>query len=94
LPADFYAGDEGLLPIIDMPGATEKDIDSSFKQGRLRVEGPGNKSETDRRSRRILRVPEGNKTSDIQATVSAGTLRLEIPRKEAFKKVRIPVKAP
>lgn len=93
LPADFYVSDEGLLLIVDVPGATETDIDISFKQGRLRVESPGRRSTKDGRLLRVFRVPDGYETSDIRATISAGTLRLEIPRKEAFKKVRIPVQA-
>ncbi len=100
-PVDVYDSGDELLLIADVPGATHDGIDVQLEKGQLtihakrREEACGSAIAAEYRPRdyfRIFSVPQGIDASKIDAQLSAGVLRLRLPKSESLKPRRIEVK--
>jgi HSP20 family protein len=98
---DIYEGKEDLLLFADMPGVKSEDIELRVNAGELTLSGRrtssgkgqngGRSSEYD--YRRSFLLPEGLDANKIEAELSAGVLRIRLPKAEAVKPRQIPVKS-
>jgi HSP20 family protein len=100
-PVDVYENGDELLVVADVPGASHDGIDVQLEKGQLtilakRVDGTaGNPVAAEYRSRdyfRVFSVPQGIDASKIDAQLTAGVLRLRLPKSESLKPRRIEVK--
>tara|TARA_Y100001954_G_C15529742_1_gene463531 strand:- start:300 stop:629 length:330 start_codon:yes stop_codon:yes gene_type:complete len=90
--ADVYTNDEQMLILIDMPGVSKTDLDVTFKQGRLWVEGTHSSGKQPIRSR-AFRISDQYEPNQTNASIEQGVVRLEIPKRPEAKTVRIPINA-
>ncbi len=100
-PVDVYENSDELLLVADVPGATHDGIDVQLEKGQLTIhakrheEACGSAIAAEYRPRdyfRIFSVPQGIDASKIDAQLSAGVLRLRLPKSESRKPRRIEVK--
>jgi HSP20 family protein len=100
-PVDVYENGDELLLIADVPGAVHDGIDVQLEKGQLTIhakrvdETAGILVAAEYRSRdyfRVFSVPQGIDASKIDAQLTAGVLRLRLPKSESLKSRRIEVK--
>jgi HSP20 family protein len=100
-PVDVYEDSEELLLIADVPGAVREGIEVQLEKGQLTIqakrvdETAGTPVAAEYRSRdyfRMFSVPRGIDASKIDAQLTAGVLRLCLPKSELLKPRRIEVK--
>ena len=100
-PVDVYENAEELLVVADVPGAAHDGIDVQLEKGQLTIlakrvdENRGDPVAMEYRSRnyfRVFSVPQGIDASKIDAQLSAGVLRLRLPKAESLKPRRSEVK--
>jgi HSP20 family molecular chaperone IbpA len=98
---DVYENADELLVVADVPGASPDGIDVQLQKGQLAIlarrggETTGTPLATEYRSRdyfRVFSVPHGIDASKIDAQLTAGVLRLRLPKSESLKPRRIEVK--
>jgi HSP20 family molecular chaperone IbpA len=99
---DVYENKDELLLVADVPGATPEGISIQFDKGQLTIEakregGPeGTPLGLEHRPAdyyRAFSVPQGIDAAKIEAQLTAGVLRLRLPKTESVKPRRIEVKA-
>lgn len=100
-PVDIYENGDELLVVADVPGASREGIDVQLEKGQLTIlarrvgETTGAPIATEYRSPdyfRVFAVPQGIDASKIDAQLSAGVLRLRLPKSESLKPRRIDVR--
>lgn len=100
-PVDVYENGDELLLIADVPGAVRDGIEVQLEKGQLMIqakradETAGTPVAAEYRSRdyfRVFSVPQGIDASKIDAQLTAGVLRLRLPKSESLKPRRIEVK--
>jgi HSP20 family molecular chaperone IbpA len=100
-PVDVYENADELLVVADVPGASRDAIDVQLEKGQLTIlarrggETTGTPVATEYRARdyfRVFSVPQGIDASRIDAQLTAGVLRLRLPKSESLKPRRIEVK--
>ena len=100
-PVDVYENADELLLVADVPGASYDGIDVQLEKGQLTIlarridETPGTPIVTEYRSHdyfRVFSVPQGIDASKIDAQLTAGVLRLRLPKSESLKPRRIEVR--
>ncbi len=98
---DVYENDDELLVVADVPGASHDGIDVQLEKGLLTIlarradETTAAPVATEYRPRdyyRVFSVPQGIDASKIDAQLTAGVLRLRLPKSESLKPRRIEVK--
>ena len=101
---DVYENKDELLLVVDLPGATKDGVTIHFDKGQLTIEAkradePGDASGSavlaEHRPAdyfRAFSVPQGIDASKIDAQLTAGVLRLRLPKSDAVKPRRIEVK--
>lgn len=101
--ADIWEGAEGLTVVMDMPGVDPKGLDVHFERGTLTVTGERSGVNFEKKSplclewsegrfRRSFQLSETLDAEHITATLKDGVLTLEIPRSEAQKPRKIPIR--
>ena len=103
VPMDVYADGDGYVIEVALPGVKPEDIDVQMVGNTLTISGEY-KLETPEGRRYLTRQRQGGKfqtsvtlpdagdASQIKATCEHGVLRLEVPKSEAAKPKRIPLK--
>ena len=100
-PVDVYENANELLVMADVPGASHDGIDVQLEKGQLAIfarrtdEGAGDAVATEYRPRhyfRVFSVPQGIDALKIDAQLTAGVLRLRLPKSESLRPRRIEVK--
>jgi HSP20 family protein len=105
-PADVIVTDDGVLVEMDVPGLRPEDLEIELENDVLTVRGerpfPHGLEEQERAWRRIergfgrfersLRVPRGLDPDKIEASLTDGVLRLQIPKPESLKPHRVQIK--
>ena len=100
-PVDIYENGDELLVVADVPGASHDGIDVQLEKGQLTIlarrggETTGAPVASEYRPRdyfRVFSVPQGIDASKIDAQLTAGVLRLRLPKSESLKPRRIEVK--
>lgn len=98
---DVYESSDELLLLVDVPGATNDEIDVQLDKGQLTIQAkrsedvPGAILAAEYRSSdylRVFSVPQGIDPSKIDAQLNGGVLQLRLPKSEAVKPRRIEVK--
>ena len=98
---DVYENDDGLLLVADVPGARQDSVDVELEAGELtiraqRAEEPaGTPLAAEHRPSDYVRtfaVPQGIDGARIEAQLSAGVLRVVLPRAASLKPRRIAVR--
>ena len=101
-PVDIYENADGLLIIADLPGVAQDDLAIHFEKNQLTIEGrrqtafEGNALAAEFRPvdyRRTFVVPQGINAERISANLTAGVLRVTLPKADALKPRQIHVKA-
>ena len=103
-PVDIIEGEDGLFLIADMPGVDENSVDITLEKNVLTIYGtvdpeiPGNRRLVSAEYgigdyQRSFTLSDEIDREKIEATVKNGVLRLTLPRAEAAKTRKIPVKA-
>ncbi len=99
---DVYENANELLVLADVPGATKDTIAVHIDKGQLTLEARrepvahGSALETEYRAldyHRVFAVPQGIDASKIEAVLTAGVLRVRLPKSEALKPRTIEIKA-
>jgi HSP20 family molecular chaperone IbpA len=99
---DVYENANELLVLADVPGATKETISVHVEKGQLTLEARresvdhGSVVQAEYRPadyHRVFAVPEGIDASKIDAQLSAGVLRIRLPKSESLKPRRIEIKA-
>ena len=99
---DVYENANELLVLADVPGATRESITVHVDKGQLTLEARraagdhGTAALSEYRPvdfHRIFTVPQGIDASKIEAELTAGVLRVKLPKSEALKPRRIEIKA-
>lgn len=100
-PVDVYENADELLLVADVPGVTHDGIDIQLESDQLTIrarrseDARGAPVSAEYRPRDYLRafaVPRGMDASKIDAQLTAGVLRLRLPKSELLKPRRIEVK--
>jgi|GEM_PF-1626639 len=91
--ADVYQSPEAVRILLDVPGASERDLDVEVRDGVLsisaRVEWPENQVRVYERS---FRVDRRMNTGAVEARLARGVLTLNVPFHEEARPRRIDVK--
>jgi HSP20 family protein len=99
---DVYENGSELLVVADVPGATKESVSIQFDKGQLTLEARRSGREHGASAltefhpvdyHRVFTVPQGIDASKIEAELSAGVLRVKLPKSEALKPRRIEIKA-
>lgn len=99
---DVYENKDELLLVADVPGATPEGIAIQFDKGQLTIEAkradgtqgtPLGLEHKPADYYRAFSVPQGIDGTKIEAQLTAGVLRLRLPKSDAVKPRRIDVKA-
>jgi HSP20 family protein len=97
---DIYENAEELLVVSDVPGVEEKNLVIRLEKGELTFEGRrGDAAETNASTenlpdfRRSFLVPQGVDAEKISADLSAGILKIHLPKSAALKPRHIPISA-
>ena len=100
-PVDVYENGDELLVVADVPGASHDGIDVQLEKGQLSIlarridETTSAPVVTEYRSHdyfRVFSVPQGIDASKIDAQLTAGVLRLRLPKSDSLKPRRIEVR--
>jgi HSP20 family protein len=98
---DVYENDDDLLLVADVPGASPEGIDVQLEDGKVTIRATraadvaGTPLSTERRTHdylRVFSVPHGVDATKIDAQLTAGVLRLRIPKPASLKPRRIEVR--
>lgn len=103
-PVDIMERKEDILLIADMPGVDEKSLDITLEKNLLTINGYVEPDIPDKHKlvyaeysigdyQRTFTLSDEIDRDKIQATVKNGVLRLLLPKAEAAKAKKIPVKA-
>ncbi len=103
-PVDIIEGGDGLFLIADMPGVDEKSVDITLEKNILTIYGAVDPEIPENRRlvsaeygigdyQRSFTLSDEIDREKIEATVRNGVLRLTLPRAEAARTRKIPVKA-
>jgi HSP20 family protein len=98
---DIYENAEELLVVADLPGVTQESLSLHLAKGELTFEGrrsdaaeagvaPANNLPDYRRS---FLVPQGIDAERISADLTAGILRVHLPKSASLKPRQIPITA-
>jgi HSP20 family protein len=87
---DVFERDDEYLVHTDMPGVEAKDVDIRFENGELTIHG--RRSAPKSGYHRSFRIGDQIASDRIDANLSNGVLTLKLPKVEAVKPRRIPVK--
>jgi HSP20 family molecular chaperone IbpA len=101
---DIIERKEDIVLIADMPGVDDKSLDITLEKNTLTIDGrvDGNIPEGHRLRmseygtgdyHRVFTLSDEINKEKIEATVKSGVLRLTLPKAEAVKTRKIPVKA-
>jgi HSP20 family protein len=99
---DVYENASELIVLADVPGVTKESVHIQVDMGQLTVEARrdpaahGTLIAAEYRPvdyHRVFAVPQGIDASKIEAELSAGVLRVRLPKSEAFRPRRIEIKA-
>jgi HSP20 family protein len=93
LPVDIYEGNDELLLLADLPGVEPEGLSVSFEAPELRVEGRRGTGEQSSVYSRAFRVSEQIDPSGISAELTAGVLKLRLPKAAHTKPRKIEVRA-
>ena len=98
---DVYENADELLLLVDVPGAINDGIDVQLDKGQLTIvakrseDTSGSLLVGEYRTSdylRVFSVPQGIDSSKIDAQLSGGVLRLQLPKSDSVKPRRIEVK--
>jgi len=98
----MWEDDDHIFIEADLPGVSDKDVDVTVHNGTLFIRGErkpeGNRrylyeSRLYGRFERIVTLPEAVKTDEVQATLTNGVLRIELPKSPEAKPKKITLKA-
>jgi HSP20 family molecular chaperone IbpA len=97
---DVFENKDELLIVADLPGVGKDDLTLHLDKGKLTIEGhhkaSGDAGDTEGVAfdyRRMFAVPQGIDAEKIAADLTAGVLRVHLPKSEALKPRQIDVKA-
>ncbi len=99
---DVYEDKEGLLLIADLPGVTKDGVRIELEKGQLTIDArradppAGTLVASEYRAvdyHRVFSVPRDIDPAKIDASLTAGVLRLRLPKSDAAKPRRIEVRA-
>jgi HSP20 family protein len=100
---DVFENDNEILLFADLPGVSKDNVRIDLEKERLTIEArrtdtqeEGTELLTEYRSfdyRRAFLVPRGIDRDKIDAELSAGVLRLKLPRADSLKPRSIPIRA-
>jgi HSP20 family molecular chaperone IbpA len=99
---DVYENANELLVLADVPGATKENIQIHLDKGQLTLEARrdpadhGTALATEYRPvdyHRVFTVPQGIDATKIEAELTAGVLRVRLPKSDALKPRKIEIKA-
>lgn len=93
LPVDIYEGTDELLLLADLPGVEPSGLTVSFEAPELRIEGRRGSAENGSVYTRTFRVSEQIDSNAINAELSAGVLKLRLPKAAHTKPRKIEVRA-
>jgi HSP20 family molecular chaperone IbpA len=93
LPVDIYEGADELLLLADLPGVEPAGLTVSFEAPELRIEGRRGAGESSGVYSRTFRVSEQIDPNGINAELSAGVLKLHLPKAAHTKPRKIEVRA-
>jgi HSP20 family molecular chaperone IbpA len=100
-PADVYESDDEILVVADMPGARPESVTVKLDKDELFVSAIRESSVTgqllfgarrDGEYRRTFLIPDGVDANRIEAEMSAGVLRVRLPKGSTLKPRVIEVK--
>jgi HSP20 family protein len=100
-PMAMWEDDDHICIEAELPGVADKDLDITVRNGMLHIRGERRAEEGRRylyngrlygRFERVLTLPEAVNTDDVQATLSDGILRIELPKSPEAKPKRITLK--
>ena len=80
---DVLDGKDEYLVFADVPGAKTDDVTVQYHDGELRLEGA---------FRRVFAIGPDVDVDRINAEIEHGVLRVHLPKKEAAKPRKIPIK--
>lgn len=101
---DVLENQDGFEISLDLPGLGKDDVNISYQEGTLTIEGERKQENEENRPNyhrlerrygkffRKIALPVAVKDDAISATFSDGVLRIEIPKAEAVKPKQIEVK--
>ena len=98
---DVYENDRELLVLADVPGARKESVQVELHKGQLTLEARREASShgstlfAEYRPvdyHRVFLVPEGIDGSKIEAELTAGVLRVKLPKSDALRPRRIEIK--
>jgi|SRR5580704_2797656 HSP20 family protein len=96
---DIFENKDELLIVADLPGVGKDDLTLNLDKGKLTIEGrhkasgdAGDTGDVAFDYRRIFAVPQGIDAEKIAADLTAGVLRVHLPKSEALKPRQIDVK--
>lgn len=93
LPVDIYEGNDELLLLADLPGVEPAGLTVSFEAPELRIEGRRGSGDASSVYSRTFRVSEQIDSNGINAELSAGVLKLHLPKAAHTKPRKIEVRA-
>jgi HSP20 family protein len=93
LPVDIYEGADELLLMADLPGVEPAGLTVSFEAPELRIEGRRGTGDASSVYSRTFRVSEQIDSNAINAELSAGVLKLRLPKAAHTKPRKIEVRA-
>jgi len=95
---DIYENAEELLVVADVPGVEQKNVSIRLEKGELTFEGRrsdaaevGLSAENLPDYRRSFLLPQGVDAEKIAADLSAGILKIHLPKSAALKPRQIPI---
>lgn len=99
---DIYETEETLVVVADIPGVSEPDVRVDGNE--LTIEARSEYAEPEgvsrpaaefgpKNFRRVFALPADIDTAGIRASVSDGVLRVELPKSEAARVHKVPIKA-
>lgn len=93
LPVDIYEGADELLLLADLPGVEPEGLTVNYEAPELRIEGRRGTDDTASVYSRTFRVSEQIDAGGISAELSAGVLKLRLPKAAHTKPRKIEVRA-
>ena len=100
-PVAMWEDDDHLHVEADLPGVAEKDLDITVHNGMLFIRGERKPEEGHRyfyngrsfgRFERVISLPEAVNADEVQATLSDGVLRIDLPKSPEARPRRIALK--
>lgn len=105
VPMDISENEDAYLLKASLPGVDPKDIDITYREGVLTIQGQVREDQEDERDEyrvrerrfgsftRSIRLPVGVREDGIESSYQNGVLRLHIPKAEEVKPKRIQIKS-